>query len=729
MDNEHLPETPRLSSATPSGPLARLGDVMFRRRWRVVLAWILGLVVVAGAGSALAGQFDAEYSTPGSESDDAAALIEDRFERSSPDTIDIVWQSPAGATSPNAQHSIDGLTAKAQELEGIGPPQPARISPDGTIGLQSLTLTERAWDVPTETGEELIALAKEASGEGLRIELGGGPIQDAEGGGSPEAVGLLAAAVILVLAFGSVVAAGLPLATAIFGLAISTGLIGLALYVFDIPEWAPAVSGLIGIGVGIDYALLIVTRFRTALAHGSDTHDAVVESLVTAGRSVLVAGMTVLVSLLGLFLMGLSYARGVAVAAGIAVLVVMFAAVTLVPALLSFLGKRVDRLHIPGLRYSLREDERSPAARWSHGVQRRPWLAALAAAAVLVALAVPATGLWLGFPDAGNNREGTTTRQAYDLVSEGFGPGANGTLLIATELEGEGDAAAMERLAGELRGEPGVAFVAPPVVNEARDAALLPVSPNASPQSQATEELVERLRDDVLPAKLAGTGLEPKVGGLTAAFLDQAENTAERLPVFIAAVVGLSFLLLLVAFRSPLIALKAGLMNLLSVGAAYGVISLAAEGGWFGQLLGIDTATPVAPFIPVMMFAILFGLSMDYEVFLLSRVREEYLSHGRTRDAVADGLARTARVITAAAAIMIFVFLAFLVADEVFLKLLGIGMATAILVDATIVRMVLVPAVMQLLGRANWWLPGWLDRVLPRIDMEPAHTRSAEADA
>jgi RND superfamily putative drug exporter len=436
-----------------------------------------------------------------------------------------------------------------------------------------------------------------------------------------------------------------------------------------------------------------------------------------------------MISLLGLFLIGLSYARGVAVAAGIAVVVVMFAAVTLVPALLSFLGKGVDRLHIPGLRYSLREDERSPAGRWARGVQRRPWLAGLASAAVLVALAVPATGLWLAFPDAGNNPESTTTRQAYDLAAEGIGPGANGALLIATELQAPSDSERLGGLAEELRDEQGIALVTAPVVNQAEDAALITLVPTTSPQSAETENLVDSLRDEVLPTRLAGTGLEPKVGGLTAAFIDQSELTAARLPVFVAAVVGLSFLLLLAFFRSPLIALKAGVMNLLSVGAAYGAISLAAEGGWFGQLLGIDTATPVAPFIPVMMFAILFGLSMDYEVFLLSRVREAYLAHGRTRDAVADGLARTARVITAAAAIMVCVFLAFLVADEVFLKLLGIGMATAILVDATIVRMVLVPAVMQLMGRANWWLPGWLDRSLPRIEVERARAPATEMDA
>jgi putative drug exporter of the RND superfamily len=724
MAEHRTSETP--AGATAPRRLARLADLAFRRRRRFVLAWVVGLVVIAAGGSALAGEYDAEYATPGSESDDAATLIADRFDDSSSETIDVVWQAPAGATKPDIQARVSRFIEESQRLEGIGAAQQRRVSPQGTIAIQRLQLTERAWGVPVETGETLISMAEDASGNGLRIELGGGPIQDAEGGGSPEAIALLAAAVILLIAFGSVLAAGLPIATAIFGLAISTGLIGLAVHVLDIPEWAPAVSGLIGIGVGIDYALLILTRFRSAMSHGADTREAVVESLSTAGRSVLIAGTTVMIALLGLFLMGLSYARGVAVAAGIAVLVVMLAALTLVPALLSYLGPRVDRLHIPGLGRTLRirEDARSPAARWSHAVQRRPWTAAIAAAAVLIALAIPATGLRLGFPDAGNDREGTTTRQAYELVSQGFGPGANGPLLLAAELPRPTDTRALDRVAGELRTEPDVAFVSPPQLNGTGDAALLSVVPASSPQSQATEDLVNDLRDDVLPTQLQGSGVDVKVGGVTASFVDQAENTAARLPVFIAAVIGLSFLLLLVTFRSPLIALKAGLMNLLSVGAAYGVISLAADGGWFGQLFGIDTATPIAPFIPVMMFAILFGLSMDYEVFLLSRVQEEYLGHGRTRDAVANGLARTARVITAAAAIMVVVFLAFLASDEVFLKLLGIGMATAILVDATIVRMVLVPAVMQLMGRANWWIPRWLDRSLPRLEPEPERVSS-----
>jgi RND superfamily putative drug exporter len=609
---------------------------------------------------------------------------------------------------------------QAQTAEGVGRPTAPRIAPDGTIATASLNLTERAWDVPISTGEKLINLAEQTSGDGLRIELRGGPIQDAEGGGSPEGVGFLAAAIVLLIAFGSVVAAGLPLAVALFGLGISASLIGVLALVIDVPDWAPAVAGLMGIGVGIDYALLVLTRFRTGLQLGQDPHDATVEAVATAGRSVLIAGSTVIISLLGLFFVGVSYLHGVALSASLAVLVVMAGAVTLLPALLGFAGTKVNRLRIPGLGRAARLDDHAPAARWSRMIQRRPWVAAIAATAVLLALAAPVLGLRLGFADEGNDPPGVTTREAYDLTAKGFGPGSNGPLLLAATTPDQGANAAVQRLTADLRRDPDVAFVSQPQPSPNGDAAIVTVIPNSSPQAKATEDLVNRIRDDEVPSATAGTDANVYVGGVTAAFIDQSDYIAGRLPVFIAGVVGLSFLLLLLAFRSPLIALQAGIMNLLSIGAAYGVISLFAEGGWLGGLIGIDHEVPIAPFIPVMMFAILFGLSMDYEVFLLSRVREEFLGHRDTSRAVADGLARTARVITAAAAIMVVVFLAFMVSDQVFLKLLGIGMATAILVDATVVRLVLVPAIMQLLGRANWWIPGWLDRLLPHLDPVPA---------
>ncbi len=526
---------------------------------------------------------------------------------------------------------------------------------------------------------------------------------------------------MLLIAFGSVVAAGLPLAIALTGLGISSaGLIALLANVVDVPDWTTAVSGLIGIGVGIDYALLVLTRFRSAMNDGKDRHDAVVEAVTTAGRSVIIAGATVVIAVLGLLLTGLPYMYGVAISASIAVLVVMLAAVTLLPALLSYLGPRVDRLKIPFLGRTLRAEENgeSPAARWSHIVQRRPWPFAIAATVLLLALAAPALGMRLGFPDAGNDPPDTMTRQAYDLNTEGFGPGTNGPLVIAAELPDASAEGEIDALAQRLRGEDGVAFVPDPIINEDGSAAIVTVIPTTSPQDAETEDLVQRLREDVVPEALSGTGVTAQVGGVTAALEDQSEYILDRMPVFIAGIIGLSFLLLLVAFHSPLISLKAAIMNLLSVSAAYGVMTLVAKGGTVGELIGIDHEVPVAPFLPVMMFAILFGLSMDYEVFLISRIREEYLKHGDTRRAVADGLAKTARVITAAAAIMVVVFLAFLAAPDVFLKLFGIGLAAAIFLDATVVRMVLVPAVMQLLGSRNWWIPNWLERILPRLDVE-----------
>jgi len=674
----------------PTTRLGRLAALAHRRRGRMVLAWIAALVAVAPL---VAGDAASDFSTPGSESARVERLLADEFPGRTGDVLTVTWEARDAAAHLPA---IERLAARAAQLPGVGELQPPRYSRDGTIAVAQITLSQRGFSIPAETGERLIALAQQASKDGLTVALGGAPIQEAgESGGAPESFGLLAAALILLLAFGSVVAAGLPLAIALFGLGLSASLIGVLAALVDVPEFAPAVAALIGIGVGVDYALLILTRFRAAL-DGKDVRDAVIEAIETAGRSVLIAGLTVLISVNGLFLMGVGYLRGVALATSLAVLAVMAAAVTLLPALLSFAGRRVDRLRIPGLGRSTR----TPAAGWARAVQRRPALALVLAVAVMALLTAPITSLRLGFPDAGNDARGSSSRTAYDLVARGFGPGANGPLLVA------GDAATVR--AADLRAVPGVAFVGEPQVSRSGETALRMVTPASAPQSAQTAALVERLREE--PGLL--------VGGTAAALADQSALVAGRLPLFIAGVLVLSFLLLLCAFRSPLIAVKAGAMNLLSVGAAYGVIALFASGGFFGGLIGVEDATPVAPFIPVMMFAILFGLSMDYEVFLLSRVREEYLRHGDTSRAVADGLARTARVITAAAAIMVAVFLAFVTSGMVFLKLLGIGMATAILVDATIVRMVLVPALMQLIGAANWWIPAWLDRLLPRLAPE-----------
>jgi RND superfamily putative drug exporter len=575
-----------------------------------------------------------------------------------------------------------------------------------------LPLTVSPGAVPLETGHELIDMAAAERRDGLRLELGGQAIGNAQRGAiSSESIGFAIAALVLLLTFGSIVASGLPIATALFGLGISGALVGVLAAVVDTPDWAESVAAMIGIGVGIDYALLILTRFRAALGRGLDARDATVEAVTNAGRSVLVAGGTVVISLLGLFVVGLPYLYGVALSASLAVLVVMAASLTLLPALLGFARERVNRLRVPFTGRAGADPAVSPAARWSRAVQRRPWTAAAAAVLVLLALAAPVAGLRLAYPDQGNDPRGTTTRAAYDLVERAFGPGASGPLVLAADVP-PGGRAPLERLPAQLETVPGVAAVSPPVFNRAGDAAVLTVTPTTSPQDPQTETLVSTLRDS-LPSRIV-------VGGATAQAIDQSAATAARLPLFIGAVVGLSLLLLLFAFRSLAIALKAGVLNLLSVATAYGIVALAAEGGWAGRLVGIDTATPVPPFIPIIMFAVLFGLSMDYEVFLLSRVREAFDAGRSTAAAVTEGLSRTARVITAAAAIMVAVFGAFALSDQVFLKLIGIGMASAIAVDATVVRMVLVPAVMQILGDRSWWLPRWLGRVIPRVALDPA---------
>jgi len=708
--------------------LTRLADIAYRYRGRMVLAWIVAAVVIIGLGSALKGEYEADYNTPGSESKVASELTESEFDGYSGQEVYVVWRDPAGAMSPAARRGVDAFLAEATQVEHISKQTAIRVSDDGKIATTTLPLTIPGWEVTKADGEKLVDAAEQNSGGGLEIELGGDPIYRAQEGASPEGLGFLGAAIVLLIAFGSVVAAGLPLAIALIGLGITSGgLILLLANVVGVPDWTTAVSGLIGIGVGIDYALLVLTRFRTAMKDGKDRHDAVVEAVTTAGRSVIIAGCTVVIAVLGLFLTGLPYMYGVAISASLAVLVVMLAAVTLLPALLSYLGPRVDRLRIPLLGRTLKAEGsgESPAARWSHAVQRRPWTAAILATAVLLALAAPALGMRLGFPDAGNDPKDTMTRQAYDLMTEGFGPGTNGPLVIVAELPEPSARGDVDRLARDIRSNDGVSFVAKPRINEAETAALITVIPTTSPQDEATQDLVNELRDTTVPGALAGTGVTAHVGGVTAALEDQSDYIVGRMPLFILGVVGLSFLLLLVAFHSPLISLKAGVMNLLSVSAAYGVMTLVAQGGAVGELIGIDHEVPVAPFMPVMMFAILFGLSMDYEVFLISRIREEYLKDGDTRRSVADGLAKTARVITAAAAIMVVVFLAFVASPEVFLKLFGIGLAAAIFLDATVVRMVLVPAVMQLLGPRNWWIPDWLERRLPRLDVERVATGEA----
>ena len=530
---------------------------------------------------------------------------------------------------------------------------------------------------------------------------------------------------ILLLTFGSVVAMGLPIITALVALGTGLSLVTLATHVFDTSNFTPALAAMIGLGVGIDYALFIVTRFRAGLRDGLDVDDAVLNAMDTSGRAVLFAGATVVIALLGMFALGVSFLYGPAVASSLAVLLTMTASLTLLPAMLSKIGRRVDRWRVPGF------GRQKPAGtgfwyRWSRLIQRRPWPAAIVSAALLIVLAIPVFSIQLGSADAGTDPSSTTTRRAYDLLAAGFGAGFNGPLQIVAELPRQGAVAGLPALRAAVARQPGVVRVTPARVNPAGNTALLLAYPTTSPQSVKTKDLVDRLRSDTIPAIARTTGIRAHVGGTTAIFEDFAAYLNSKLPLFIGIVVALSALLLMVVFRSVLVPLKAVAMNLLSIGASFGVVVAIFQWGWLAGVVGVDRTAPIQAFLPVMVFAIVFGLSMDYEVFLMSRIHEEWVRGRNASEAVASGLANTGRVITAAATIMVCVFASFALGDDLTVKLFGIGLAVAVFLDAFVIRTALVPAIMYLLGEKAWWLPRWLDRVLPRVGVEPSPDALAE---
>src|SRR5215472_1718859 len=724
---------PAPDALTRPGPLGRLAGVVYRRRGRVILGWLAAFALVIGLSAAFAGEFTADYSAPGSDSKQAQDLLEQRFPVQAGDTVDVVVRSDAGVTGPAVRSDVTALLRELGGMPHVAAAEdpyttPGDISQNGKTLVSHLKLdVANPVDTPVADSRKLLEAAQAAERPGLDIALGGQAIKAAEQGAiGSEGIGIAAAAIILLLAFGTVVAAGLPILVAVAGLAISSTLIGLVAAVVDVPNWSTSLAAMIGIGVGIDYTLLMVTRFKEWREAGLDPEAATVATIDTAGRSVMVAGSTVVVSMLGLFAMGLSFMRGAAVVTIMAVLIVMAAAVTLFPALLGYFGRWVDRLRIPlGRRRPMQttaDGHVVPSAgwtRWSRLIDRHRVIASLVGVGVLLVLAAPYLGVRFGFPDAGNDPAGTSTRQAYDMLAKGFGPGADGPLVVVTDLADGAGKGLVNRLAGEIGSTPGVAAVEPPQLNPAGDTALVTVIPTTGPQATATEDLVRTLRADVIPAVTHDTADQAHVGGATATAIDSTSNIAERIPLLITGVVALSMLLLLLAFRSIAIPVTAAIMNLLSVGASYGVVALFLEGGWAGQQIGIDTETPMPAYVPVLMFAVLFGLSMDYEVFLVSRMRESWLrTNGHGAKAVADGLAGTGRVVTAAAAIMVAVFAAFVPSPEVTLKVIGVGMAAAIAIDATVVRMLLVPAIMHLLGPANWWLPRSVDRRLPQLRVE-----------
>ncbi|MCU1361782.1 MAG: putative integral rane protein, partial [Ilumatobacteraceae bacterium] len=529
---------------------------------------------------------------------------------------------------------------------------------------------------------------------------------------------------ILLFAFGSVIAMGLPFVTAILGLGAGIGMITFVSAFVDMPSTAEALATMIGLGVGIDYALFIITRHRAGLHRGLTVEDAAGRAIATAGQAVVIAGGTVVIAICGLAVAGIPLITFMGIGAAIVVAIMVIAAITLLPAMIGFAGHNIDRFGIPGMKRVSESGTRNDDghfhgwARWAHHVSRNPVKYLVGGLAVVLVLALPMFDMRLGQTDASQSPTSSTLRRSYDLLADGFGPGFNGPLFLAVDLQGADSQAALTQIATAVTADSDVAQVAPAIVGPDGSTAVIQVTPRSAPQDAATSALVTRLRDDVLPPAVAGTDAHVYVGGQTAVFIDLGDRVAQRLPLFIACVVGLSFLLLMLVFRSILVPLKAAVMNLLSIGAAYGVIVAVFQKGWGAGLFGVHESLPIVSFIPMFMFAILFGLSMDYEVFLLSRIREEYnLSHDNT-ESVVVGITTTARVITSAALIMISVFISFVFGGDPTIKMMGVGLSTAVFIDATIIRMVLVPSTMRLLGDANWWLPAWLDRRLPNLDIE-----------
>ncbi|HVL06542.1 MAG TPA: MMPL family transporter [Acidimicrobiales bacterium] len=695
--------------------LSSVARACFRHKWRTLGAWLVVLVSISALGSTFAGTWASQGRLPGTDSQAAQDILEREFPGRSGDSGAVV----VGDVGRDRAR-VEALLASVATVPGVARVGALEVAPDGRIAQAEVTFAEGLEEAATSTAVDAVKeLVDEVRAAGVGVELSGEWFGE---GGMPasEIVGLLAALVILVVAFGSLVAAGVPILTAVVGVGIAMAGVNLWANVFDTASFTPHVAAMIGIGVGIDYALFILTRYRAAVDRGADREDAVAEAMSTAGRAVVFAGCTVVVSLLGMFVMGLSFLHGLAVGTSCAVLVAVVAAVTLVPAVLGITGRRIDSLHI-GRR-------RTPStagglwARWARFVQHRPAAVAGAGLVVLLLMAAPALVMRLGFADQGNDPSASTTRRAHDLLVSGFGAGSTGPIAVVMETSVPGSAGAVDQVLAELRRQPGVASVTPALASESGAAAIAQLVPVTGPQDDATVDLLGHLRSDVVPVATAGTGIEVRLGGQTAAGIDFAEVISRRLPWFVGSVLALSFLLLLGVFRSVLVPLKAVVMNLLSIGAAYGVLVVVFQWGWAGELLGVSGQAPIEPWAPMMLFAIVFGLSMDYEVFLLSAVREAYDRTGDNAEAVVEGLSSTARVITAAAAIMVSVFGTFVLSDVRELKLIGLGLAVAVAVDATLVRIVLVPATMELLGRANWWLPRWLDRVVPRIAVDTPPT-------
>ncbi len=702
----------------------------FQHRRIVLLLWIATLIGVGAASSGIGANYKNNFNLPSTESHRAQVLLARDFPAVSGDEERIVLAARTGTVrDADVRGPAAAMLAKVARLPHVtrvASPYDAtgarQISADGKIAFATVDVDKQSNLLPKSVFSDLVTTARAADAGPLQVELSGNGIELAQQAtqSTSELIGIIAAAVVLFIAFGSLLAMTLPLISAVVAIGVGISSIGLLTHAFSVPQFGPTLGVLLGLGVGVDYALFIVSRHRNGLRDGLTPEDAAITALNTSGRAVLFAGITVCIALLGMFALGVSFLYGVAISAALVVALTMASALTLLPALLGFYGMRV-----------LSRRERAKVAeqgaileaatgfwwRWARFIERRPRVVAVAGAVIVLVLAIPFFSLRLGSTDAGNDPAAHTTRQAYDLLADGFGPGFNGPFTVAAEFSTPTAAASLPKLVNALRATTGVASVAPPVTSPNGRAAIISVFPDSSPQALRTTQTLHRIRDTVVPRATAGTGLVVQVGGLTAVFEDFAHVLSSKLPLFVGVVVLLAFLLLMAVFRSLVVPLTASVMNLLAVGAAFGVIVTVFQWGWLSSVFHLRPG-PVEAFIPVLLFAILFGLSMDYEVFLVSRIHEEWTARRDNRIAVSIGQAETGRVISAAATIMTLVFFSFVLGDDRTIKLFGLGLGAAVLIDAFVIRILLVPGLMHLLGKANWWLPRWLDRRLPHIAVE-----------
>jgi RND superfamily putative drug exporter len=703
-----------------------LADLAHKRRWIVVAVWLFAMVGIGGAAQSAGTAFSSSFELPDTESSRVQEILSQQFPAQRGDSTQVVIESQGQLTSAENQATIERMLAKVasslivESIDSPFDPRFAALSKDQRIGFATVHFNDSAQELPKEEINKVVDIAKSFENSDLKINLSGAVIKLANSAPSvktSEMVAVLAAFLVLLYTFGSLVATMVPIIVAVFALAVGSAMVGLASNSIMMADFAPILASLVGLGVGIDYALFIVTRFRRAIHEGKTVHESIRIALTTSGRSVLFAGIIVCISMLGLFTIGLSFLSGVGVAAAISVTISMIASLTLLPALLSIIGKNIDRLKIPFKKLHSEEEGGKGWKKWADKIQAHPVRWAVSSTLVLLFICVPVTQIRLGASDSGNDAVGTTTRQAYDTLAKGFGPGFNGPITMLADFSNQNSVEAAQIAVEMIKSQPEVATVLPAIPTQDGKYQLITVYPKSSPQSEETSDFITELREEVIPAIQRETGVTFQVGGIVAVFKDFGDVLTSKLLNFILTVVILSMLLLMVLFRSILIPIKAAAMNLLSICAAFGVVVAGFQWGWFEPIFG-TSAGPIESFLPIMLFAILFGLSMDYEVFLVSRIHEEWIKSGNSKESVSKGLAATGSIITAAAAIMIVVFMAFVFLGERTIQLFGVGLAVAVLIDATIIRSTLVPSLMQLAGKWNWYLPKAIEKILPKIRLE-----------